>query len=516
MSPFPTESMQSDEIDLSGYGLALLRGWRLIAIFGVCAALLSVLSTYFSASPVYEASSTVLVDNKGRKAVGGVILVDSYPLSSESMATEVRRLASYDLLQPAVVSLDLANDPEFGLGINPSMPVEEQYVAAYKNLLDRMEVDTREGTNLIELKVRSKSQAKAIKIADAILERYLSVQAEMFFEIFSELGSETDTLFADPAWLEVELESLQTKVDVLATPGQLSQLETIQQLDNISSSTILLYAYYLSTFNENRYGPEFQLHDAALFSNVLVPPYINNPTESVWSLNAIIFSLFFGLLAGSALILARTAQHGRVCTEDHLALKFGFPVVGTLTSADLETQTNDIAMLRDHLIFSNTAHQRVMVLNAPSKTSNTKLSLPLATRFAAVGKKTLVISAEALAGVKDTFADQELTKGKTLDSAIVSADSFDVLQVAQSADDARDIFPSTAFSAFLNSAQDNYDVVIFAAEDSKSAQIIIPQHRMSTAILLNCDAENTYERDFTAFLRHLPVQSGKISCVFWG
>lgn len=181
-----------DQIDLRALGAVLRRQYRLAAL--TLALTLGMALVYlFQATPLYTASSLVLVDPRAKN-----ILEDSDgqggSTSSENarLESEVVILKSPKVLLQTIQNAGLLGDPEFGprvglfdkiklaLGIQLSQGGDNgRILAGVMGRLSQAVTVRRQGaTYVLNVSVTSQSPARAARIANALVETYIDLQVQ--------------------------------------------------------------------------------------------------------------------------------------------------------------------------------------------------------------------------------------------------------------------------------------------------------------------------------------------------
>lgn len=194
-----------DSIDL----MALVRTlWREKLIILACMLITMVFAgiyAYRLATPLYSASSVVMLDSRQSTAEMGLSsILGSLSTDSSAVMTEVQVLRGRALMGRVVDELDLVADPEFNSALNPpsliarlkgslrsggggvSLTPEEQaarrHDAVISALLGQVTIQNVPGSLAFNIGVTSVSSAKAAKIADTIARLYIDDQMRVRFE----------------------------------------------------------------------------------------------------------------------------------------------------------------------------------------------------------------------------------------------------------------------------------------------------------------------------------------------
>lgn len=198
----------------------------------------------FLATPLYTASSQVLIDPRDRQAVtndmnAAAVAPDGGVTQAES---QVRVIQSDTVLLRAIAEAGLEADPEFGatpeglasrvlrslrgLFSAPGEAGESTSKArALRNLRRRLAVKRADKVLVVDIVFTATSPEKAARIVNAIAKAYLADQGEARFEAArrasAELGARLDTLRADVNAAETRLETFKAEHGLIASSGQL-------------------------------------------------------------------------------------------------------------------------------------------------------------------------------------------------------------------------------------------------------------------------------------------------------
>jgi len=183
--------MDSDALDLRNvFGLLRRRIWIILLATVVALAIAGL--ALLALKPIYTATALILVDPSTKNlldpdAQGGASAADSLRVDSE-----VELVRSETTLLAVASSLNLADDPEFGLRIGmrdsllaffriaePSVPSGEQALASILgNLRSKVSVQRRGLTYLIAVSAQSGRPAFAADLANNVARTYISQQLQ--------------------------------------------------------------------------------------------------------------------------------------------------------------------------------------------------------------------------------------------------------------------------------------------------------------------------------------------------
>jgi succinoglycan biosynthesis transport protein ExoP len=172
-------------LDLRGFWLLLRRRAGLIGAC-LCAALLLAGALLYLIVPQYAATTVVLVDPRQQKVVQSEAVLAGIGSDAAAVESQVEVIRSATVVRRLIDKLSLTNDPEFAqpgigariramigiVGEEPRDPAARVAVA----IQDRLWVQRRGLTYVIEIGFRSQDPAKAARIANAIANEYLTEQ----------------------------------------------------------------------------------------------------------------------------------------------------------------------------------------------------------------------------------------------------------------------------------------------------------------------------------------------------
>lgn len=170
--------------------LAVLRRRFSRIVLAIIAGLSAALVYLAFAKPTYTATASLIVevlnpDGTRGAPVGGMTGNAPY------VETEAALLTSHAVLRRAVEALRLSDDPEFAPAFRPSLfakfraligrrlAMPEPSLLALAALADAVTAKRRTGTHVIDLNVTASTPAKAVRIAEAVVDAYLADQAEV-------------------------------------------------------------------------------------------------------------------------------------------------------------------------------------------------------------------------------------------------------------------------------------------------------------------------------------------------
>ncbi|MGV8955666.1 MAG: Wzz/FepE/Etk N-terminal domain-containing protein [Cypionkella sp.] len=181
--------MDETSIDLRSIFALLRRQFRLILISVVSVVLLAGLVT-FSLTPVYTASTLVLVDPSRKNLLDAEAQMMSSSSDSARIDSEVEILRSDNVLLRAIQALNLTTDPTAGVSLSlrerimtflrlsdPQPPTAEEVLNEVLSSVRNTVSARRRGlTYLIAIEARSPVPTKAAELANAVAKAYIEDQ----------------------------------------------------------------------------------------------------------------------------------------------------------------------------------------------------------------------------------------------------------------------------------------------------------------------------------------------------
>lgn len=160
-------------------------------ILGVCVAVLGmVIIAAYSITPVFTATSTIVVDTSGKSLLDPEYRIGSEQSNDAKVESEVQLLMSDKVLLSVIADKELVSDSEFGLEsdvilrlyalVGLPMPKPPEAAIALSSVLEKFRKSIRvqrvDRTNIIRLEVSSRSAQKAAALADAVAKAYVADQ----------------------------------------------------------------------------------------------------------------------------------------------------------------------------------------------------------------------------------------------------------------------------------------------------------------------------------------------------
>jgi len=298
--------------DLSSLiGVLRRRKWILI----LCCLLITGFTTavVYSLTPLYEATSSVMIDERQPQLGDVEAIVTGMSISSETVQSEVAVILSRDFADRVIQKLKLFENPEFNPVIrDPSgwseltsgakefvrdqtqgitggqpakvLPVEQQFdrerVLVINTFLRTIEVTPRGGTLVIDIKSTAQSPETAADVANTIAELYLVDQLEAKYQATKRatdwLTERLAQIRSDLAAAESAVESYRSSAGLLSGGGE----TTLAQQQMADINTQLTAARIRRTELEARLRQAEGLfrspQGASASSDVLLSPVIQN------------------------------------------------------------------------------------------------------------------------------------------------------------------------------------------------------------------------------------------------
>jgi polysaccharide biosynthesis transport protein len=247
-----------DSIDLSALLGTLWRGKWIVGLAAAIALLLGGYYAYVVATPMYRATSVVMLQTKQDNIVDLQSVVGGLSGDSTEVNSEIEVLRSRGLMGKVVDRLDLVSDPEFNsklqepslfdqvkgqikgtvkglLGLGSSENVEQTGDPQRRTrdnvisaLLEKVSVSNIRQSLVFNVTVETRSPAKSASIADTIVDLYILNQIEVKFEATEQATSWLTNRVAE---LQVELEAAETKVSDFSSQTKLVSIEGLQALE---------------------------------------------------------------------------------------------------------------------------------------------------------------------------------------------------------------------------------------------------------------------------------------------
>ncbi|HEX3936737.1 MAG TPA: exopolysaccharide transport family protein [Xanthobacteraceae bacterium] len=229
--------------DFGKIGSALWRGRATILLTTIAALALAVLFIVL-APREYTAATQILIDPTDLRAVGNETqptqMSDAAAMQIES---QVNVLTSDSVLRRVVASEDLEHDPEFVRG--PSLLAilmggnafpGGRELAALNELKRRIKVTRDPRTFVVEVDVTSRDPYKAVRIADAVAQSYLTeqtqVRANAARQVSQSLSARLQELKDKVRGAEEKVEEYKVRNNLVIANGQLVNDQQITDMNN--------------------------------------------------------------------------------------------------------------------------------------------------------------------------------------------------------------------------------------------------------------------------------------------
>jgi uncharacterized protein involved in exopolysaccharide biosynthesis/Mrp family chromosome partitioning ATPase len=243
-------------LDLLGLLSTLWRGKLLVLFTTICAILLGGYYAFHMTSPRYQATATLQIDTTATPLRGVTEQWNGPDTDPSSLNTEVTTLSSNRILGQVVDQLNLLEDPEFNrylqtpspysitairgrlrhlvAGTTPTAPDQTAiYEKTIQNLRGALTATRPADTYIFEISARSRSDAKAIILANVTAAAYVADQQRL---------TDTATRAAEN-WLATRVQALEAQLgaqemavnDLIAT----AQIQENAKLDGLSNQILL-------------------------------------------------------------------------------------------------------------------------------------------------------------------------------------------------------------------------------------------------------------------------------------
>ena len=241
-----------DEIDLGALLNTLWRGKWFIALMAILAVVAGGYYAFVVATPMYRATSVVILEPEQQSFSGLEGLAGGGGLSGDSIElnSEVQVLRSRTLVGKVVDEMELINDPEFNgllrapsrrsliikwvkkqLGVPEAPPVPADLAARrlkdalVQALLDRLTVSNLARSYVFNITVETAGAVKSAEIADAFSRIYIQDQLQVKFD-----QSERATIWltGTVSDLKIELEEAETELSVFSNSTDLISAEVLK------------------------------------------------------------------------------------------------------------------------------------------------------------------------------------------------------------------------------------------------------------------------------------------------
>ncbi len=235
---------------------ATLRRYRVVFALVFLLVFLGALLHATTATPVFTATSSVMIDDRHHNVTPDQQQVLSdLPDATGVIDTEVEIMRSRALAGRVVDALNLTADPEFNKALRKGgfylfghakapAPGEDQHRrerdATIDKLISRIQVDRKGLTYVINLSVTSVSPAKAALLANTLADRYLTAQLDAKFEATQRanrwLQGRLGALRSDVTNAEQSVASYQSSKGLLQATGSNLTEQRVAQLQASESS----------------------------------------------------------------------------------------------------------------------------------------------------------------------------------------------------------------------------------------------------------------------------------------
>lgn len=252
--PAARGAARSDEIDLGALISTLWRGKLVIALCVLIGIFSGGYYAYIVAEPTYQATAVLMLNSREEQVVDLERVIGGLSSDRVAVNTEVEVLRSRGLIAMVVKRLSLTEDPEFngrlqsmaaidvlkekvksllGMG-TPSAPLSEEEEArrneqaTINGLLSALTIRNVAQSLVFQVTVESSDARKSARIADMIVESYITNQLDVKFEATEQA---TSWLTDRVAQLQQDLEDAENKVKDFRAQTDLISPDVLQGLE---------------------------------------------------------------------------------------------------------------------------------------------------------------------------------------------------------------------------------------------------------------------------------------------
>jgi succinoglycan biosynthesis transport protein ExoP len=248
---FNPDEVEKDEIDLLALlRVVLKRKWVVAACVGTLVLFAGIYS--FKATPIYNATSTMLIEEEGSK----ILSIEAELGFSRGLSdlrffnTQIRLLTSKSLMERTAVKLDLLNNPLFASKKKSNKKdavLSNPYFEINQALRDGLNISPVRQTRLVEISFKSPDPALASQVVNTLAEEFIDFSMEKRFASTQQaskfLDEQTEELRKNLAAKEGELQEYSKGKDlfflndeesaVVNTFSDLNKAYTQAQIDRI-------------------------------------------------------------------------------------------------------------------------------------------------------------------------------------------------------------------------------------------------------------------------------------------
>ncbi len=249
----PTQAPPEDEIDLLAVFRTLWRGKIWVILSTLAALLIGGYYAFSVATPLYNAKAVVMLENRQEQVVDIESVMTGLSGDQAAVNTEVEVIRSRGLLEKLVLKLDLLDDPEFNVDLQPEpfisaekvikffkglagVPPKEEKPLGERDILDatidellkKLSVSNIRQSYVFNIVAISEDPRKAAEIANTLGELYILDQLEVKFEATAQA---TEWLTERVTQLQDELEKAEAAVKQFASNTDLVGPESLDALN---------------------------------------------------------------------------------------------------------------------------------------------------------------------------------------------------------------------------------------------------------------------------------------------
>lgn len=238
----------NDEIDLLALLRTIWRGRWIIALVATVAVLLGGYYAFGLATPMYTASSNVVLESRQEQIVDIENVMSGLAGNQETLNTEVEVLTSRGLAEKLVLRMNLLEDPEFNAELRPEPMVSPRKVigwitgkeeepplseraaldATIDNVIEAMTITNVRQSYVFRITMVTESPVKSKALADTLADVYIEDQLAVKF---AATKTATEWLTEQVAQLKTNLEEAEERVKDFNATTTLISPEALEALN---------------------------------------------------------------------------------------------------------------------------------------------------------------------------------------------------------------------------------------------------------------------------------------------
>ena len=497
MQEYPmTDNFMSNDVELKEFaGIVWGRKWLIVFVTLFAATSAFVISRQIT--PVYEASTTLLIDQAPSSRTSD----NSAIAASERLArTYAQLLTKRPVMNAARMRLELG--------------------ASLESTGSRVRVELVEETQLIELKVQDTNPAYAAELANAIVEVFreqnAALQTGRFAASKASLAAQLDTL-------GVQIQANEVAILNLGAPRTGSRVADLDRLQSELAQYQTSYTNLLQSYEEVRTA------EARTISNVIQVEPAETPSEPIRPrimLNTLLAGVVGGMIALGTVFLIEQLDD-RIRTTDDVERILQVPVLGTIAATDglggkngegtllAKAQKPGVVeafqSLRTNIGFVGEPKFIFVTSPGPDEGKTTVASY-LAATIGNGDKKVVLIDADfrrpglhEIFGVPNELGLSDMLIDRLEPQSVASSLDNSRLKLITSGsrvDNPTELLGSTRLLEILSQLREQFDIVIFDGPPFLTTDAIILASRIKS-VLLVIQPGRTREADASAIVKQL-------------